>query len=77
MCFMAMDGIKFGVSGRRKKNSGLLLLLQQISAEEAEERTGERQWKREKVPHEVRALHTWTDAGSMEKRNVDPDGAQA
>ncbi len=51
-----------------------LLLLQQVSAEEAEEWTREREGKGEKVPLEVRALHTWTDAGSTETRNVDPDG---
>ncbi len=55
----------------------LLLLLQQASAEEAEEWTGERGGKGEEVPPEVRALHTWSDAGSTETRNVDPDGTQA
>ncbi len=55
----------------------LLLLLQQVSAEEAEEWTGERQGKGEEFPLEVRALHTWTEAGSMETRNIDPDGTQA
>ncbi len=55
----------------------LLLLHQQISAEEVEEWTGEREGKGEKVPHKDRALHTWTDAGSMETRNADPDGTQA
>ncbi len=51
----------------------LILLLQQASAEEAEGWTGERQGKGEKVPHDVRALHTWTYAGSTETRNVDPE----
>ncbi len=55
----------------------LLLLLQQASAEEADKWTGERQGKGEKVPLEVRALHTWTDAVSMETRNVNPEGTQA
>ncbi len=45
----------------------LLLLFQQISAEEAEEWTGERQGKGEKVPLEVRAFHTWMEAGITEK----------
>ncbi len=54
-----------------------LLLLQQVLVEEAEEWTRERQGKGEKVPLEVRALHTWTEAGSAETRNVDPDGTQA
>ncbi len=61
-----------------RKIVDLLLLLQvQVSAEEADEWTGERQEKGEEDPLEVRSIHTWTEAGSTETRNVDPDETQA
>ncbi len=77
MLFPTMDGIQFGVSGRRKKNGGPPPTPPASLSGEADEWTGERQGKGEKVPHEVRTLHTWTDAGSTETRNVDPDETQA